>query len=155
MEQPSNSKVFNNSSTQTDYISNKGKGLNPIDQTKHVELFDAYNDLPTPSYRENLNKVFNEEFLAEISQGPIPYKNNTKNNYIFVTVDRLSRLPHAETFHNCDTETTIEYLGNYCKLHGIPRSIRCDQAQAFKAKDFEIYCKNRNIKLILAPAGYH
>ena len=42
-----------------------------------------------------------------------------------------------------------------CKVHGIPRSIRCDQAQAFKAKELDIFCKNKNIKLILAPAGDH
>ena len=285
MEQPSNSKTFTSSSTQTEINSNKGKGLDPLDQSKHENLFDAYNDLPTPLYRENFNKVFNEEFLAEASQrelkpiidlvktqnwddlkkvnplyfrirrdlsvtetncllydnrlvipqklkqlvidtihhkhpgqvgmlalakliwwphihseivakakacrhcidegknlkpiisknqlgdlpkpnepneeiqmdfaGPIPYKNSTQNNYILVTVDRLSRFPHAETFHNCDTETAIDYLEKYCKLHGIPRSIRCDQAQAFKAKEFDIFCKNKNIKLILAPAGDH
>ena len=40
-------------------------------------------------------------------------------------------------------------------MHGIPRSIRCDQAQAFKAKEFDIFCKNKNIKLILVPAGDH
>ena len=65
------------------------------------------------------------------------------------------RFPHAETFNNCDTNTAIEYLESYCRLHGIPRSIRCDQAQAFKAKEFELFCKNRKIKLILAPAGDH
>ena len=87
--------------------------------------------------------------------GPIPYKNSSHNNYILVTVDRLSRCPHAEIFHNCDTDTAIDYIERYCKLHAIPRSIRCDQAQAFKAKEFEIFCKNKNIKLILAPAGDH
>ena len=40
-------------------------------------------------------------------------------------------------------------------MHGIPRSLRCDQARAFKAREFEIFCKNKNIKLILAPAGDH
>ena len=87
--------------------------------------------------------------------GPIPYKNSIQNNYILVTVDRLSRFPHAETFHNCDTETTIEYIQKYCRLHGIPRLIRWDQAPACKAKKFEIFCKNRNINLILVPAGDH
>ena len=96
----------------------------------------------------------NEEIQMDFA-GPIPFKNNTQNNYILVTVDRLSRFPHAETFNNCDTNTAIEYLESYCRLHGIPRSIRCDQAQAFKAKEFELFCKNRNIKLILAPAGDH
>ena len=61
----------------------------------------------------------------------------------------------AEIFHNCDADTAIDYLERYCKVHGIPRSIRCDQAQAFKAKEFEIFCKNKNIKLVLAPAGDH
>ena len=87
--------------------------------------------------------------------GPIPYKNSTQNRYILVTVDRLSRYPHAETFTNCDTNTGIENLESYSKLHGIPRSIRCDQAQAFKAKEFDIFYKNKNINLILAPAGDH
>ena len=57
--------------------------------------------------------------------------------------------------HSIITNTAIEYLESYCRLHGIPRSIRCDQAQAFKAKEFELFCKNRNIKLILATAGDH
>ena len=66
--------------------------------------------------------------------GPVPYKKRNQNHYILVTVDRLSRFPHAKTFNNCDTNTAIEYLEGYCKLHGIPRSIRCDQAQAFREK---------------------
>ena len=285
METTNSPKTFTTSSTQTEQTSNKGRGLEPLDPTKHEELFSAHNDLPTPEYRSNLTKVFNEEFIAEASQkelkiimdyvttrnwedlkkvnpiyykirrdlsvtptncllydnkivipnrlkqlvldtihhkhpgqagmlalakmiwwphihseivskakscrqcidkgknlkaiepysqlgklnslrepneeiqmdfaGPIPFKNNIQNNYILVTVDRLSRYPHAETFHNCDTDTAIDYLERYCKIHGIPRSIRCDQAQAFKAKEFEIFCKNKNIKLILAPAGDH
>ena len=54
--------------------------------------------------------------------GPIPFKNNTQNNYILITVDRLSRFHHLEKFNNCDTITAIEYLESYCRLHGIPRS---------------------------------
>ena len=87
--------------------------------------------------------------------GPIPFNKNKQNNNILVTVDRPSRYLHAKTFHNFDTDTAIDYLERYCKQHGIPRSIRCDQAQGFKAKEFEIICKNKNIKLILAPAGDH
>ena len=43
----------------------------------------------------------------------------------------------------------------HCRLHGIPRSISCDQAQVFTAKKIELVCENKNIKLILAPAGEH
>ena len=96
----------------------------------------------------------NKEIQTDFA-GPIPFKNNTLKIYILVTVDRLSRFPHSETYNHCDTNTAIEYLESYCKLHGLPRSIRCDQAQTFKVKKIEIFCKNKKIKLILALAGDH
>ena len=84
-----------------------------------------------------------------------PITNNNKDTYRLVTIDRYSRYPHAETYNNCDTDTAISYLKEYIKFHGIPRSVRCGQAQAFKAKNFEIFCKDNNIRLILAPTGDH
>ena len=84
-----------------------------------------------------------------------PITNNNKDTYILVTIDRYSRYPHAETYNNCDTDTAISYLKEYIKFHGIPWSVRCDQAQAFNAKNFEIFCKENNIRLILAPTGDH
>ena len=57
--------------------------------------------------------------------GPIQEK--SKDSYILVSVDRFSKYPHAEAYHNCDTETAIDYLKNYMIFHGIPRTLRCDQ----------------------------
>ena len=114
-----------------------GKNLKSIiPKNKHTHL----NDLQEP----------NEEVQIDFT-GPIQDKN--KDTYILVSVDRFSRYPHAKAYHNCDTETAIEFLKSYMTFHGIPRSLRCDQAQAFKSKNFEIFCKDNNIKLILAPAG--
>ena len=84
-----------------------------------------------------------------------PITKNNRDTYILVTIDRYSRYPHAETYNNCDTDTAINYLKEYIKFHGIPGSVRCDQAQAFKAKNFEMFCKDNNIRLILAPTGDH
>ena len=39
--------------------------------------------------------------------------------------------------------------------HGVPRNIRCDQAQGFRAKIFLLYCKNNHIKLKFAPVDDH
>ena len=64
----SSPKIMINSSTKTDHTSNKGKGIYLIDETKRDDIFPCYNDTPTPLYRENLNKVFNEEFIAEASR---------------------------------------------------------------------------------------
>ena len=60
-------KLLINSSKQTDYISNKVKGLDVVDESKHEDLFPSHSDTPTPLYRENFNKVFNEEFIEEAS----------------------------------------------------------------------------------------
>ena len=96
----------------------------------------------------------NEEVQLEFAR-PIPFREHKQNYDILVSVDRLTRFPHAQFLKDCDTETALNYLSEYCQFHGIPRSIRCDEAQAFKARDFEIFFKNKNIKLILAPAGDH
>ena len=116
-----------------------GKNLKPIlPRNKYAKL---------PTQAEP-----NEEIQMDFA-GPIT--NNNRDTYILVTVDRYSRYPHAEIYNNCDTNTAINYLKDYIKFHGIPRSLRCDQAQAFKAKNSEIFCKDNNIRLILAPAGDH
>ena len=96
----------------------------------------------------------NEKLQMDFA-GPIPFRNYTDNYYILVLVDRYSRFPTAQVYKNCDASTAIEFLEEYCKFHGIPRSLRCDQAQAFKSRDFNVHCKDNNIKLILAPAGDH
>ena len=95
----------------------------------------------------------NEEVQLDFA-GPIIDEKH-RESYILASVDRYSRYPHAKVYHNCDAETAIEYLNQYIKFHGVPRNIRCDQAQAFKSRQFEINCKNNNIKLILAPVGDH
>ena len=52
-------------STQTDPKSNKGKGLNALKEDKHAELFTAIDQTPTTEYRQNLMRVFKNEFTAE------------------------------------------------------------------------------------------
>ena len=89
--------------------------------------------------------------LQLVFTGPITDKN--KDKYILVSIDRYTRYPHAKAYHNCDTEMAKNYLKSYIKFHGIARTVRCDQAQAFKSRNFEIFCNDNNIKLILAPVG--
>ena len=94
----------------------------------------------------------NEEVQIDFT-GPI--QEISKDSYILVSVKRFSRYPHAKAYHNCDTETAIEHLKSYMTFHGIPRTLRCDQAEAFQSKNFEIFFKDNNIELLLAPAGDH
>ena len=91
----------------------------------------------------------NQEIQLDFA-GPMPNESNNET-YILVAIDRFSRYPSAVVHPNCDASTAIDFLQKYCEFHGIPRSIRCDQAQAFKSKSFDVYCKNKNIKLIFSP----
>ena len=59
MDQPTPNNL-NSVATQTEPTSIKGKGLDPLDLTRHEALFATYDGTPTPLYRENLNLVFNE-----------------------------------------------------------------------------------------------
>ena len=69
MEQsPIPTSSFCSIATQTDISSNNGRGLSVLDPDKHQNLFEAHDDTPTPEYRENFNRVFNEEFLAQDSK---------------------------------------------------------------------------------------
>ena len=119
----------------------KGKNLKPLIPKQSLGML--------PKLKEP-----NEEVQIDFA-GPIPFRGHKHNYYTLISVNRLTRYPHAQVFKGCDTQTALNYLEEYCRFHGIPRSLRCDQAQAFKAREFEIFCKNKNIRLILAPAGDH
>ena len=97
----------------------------------------------------------NEELQLDFAGQIVDTKNTNNEHHILAVVDRFSRYPSAVVHTNCDTQTAIEFLSQYCKFHGIPRSIRCDQAQAFKSRAFEFFCKEKNIKHIFSPTHDH
>ena len=122
-----------------------------LDQGKNLKPITTKSELGTlPKLSEP-----NEELQIDFAGPIVDTKNNNNEHYILAAVDRFSRYPSALVHTNCDTQTAIEFLNQYCKFHGIPRSIRCDQAQAFKSRAFEIYCKEKNIKLIFYPTHDH
>ena len=118
----------------------KGKNLRVISGRKHFTSLDA---VVEP----------NEEIQLDFAE-PLPDENN-KDVYILVGVDRFSRFPSAKIVANNKADTIIKFMQTHFVNHGVPRNIRCDQAQGFRAKKFMIYCKSKNIKLIFAPVDDH
>ena len=45
---------------------------------------------------------------------------NNKDTYTLFSKDRYSRYPHSKAYHNCDTETALNYLVRY--LYKISRN---------------------------------
>ena len=95
----------------------------------------------------------NEEIQLGFA-GPLPDEND-KEVYILVGVDRFSRFPYSKVVSNNKADTIIRFMQNHIVNQGVPRAIRCDQAQGFRAKKFLIYCKTHNIKLIFTPVDDH
>ena len=118
----------------------KGKNLKTISGKKHYTTLDA---VVEP----------NEEIQLDFT-GPLPDEND-KEVYILVGVDRFSRFPYAKIVSNNRADTIIRFMQNHIVNLGVPRKMRFDQAQGFRAKKFLIFCKTDSIKLIFAPVDDH
>ena len=72
--------------------------------------------------------VPNQEIQIDFA-GPI---NNEKDHeiYILICIDRFSKYPSAEIFDNANASNVIKFLDNYKHIHGVPRSLRIDQARS-------------------------
>ena len=118
----------------------KGKNLIIISGKKHYTTLDA---VVEP------NEEIELDFAVHLPD------ENDEEIYILVGVDRFSRFPYAKVVSNNRADTIIRFMQNHIVNHGVPRNIRCDQEQDFRAKKFLIYCKTNHIKLIFTPVDDH
>ena len=70
--------------------------------------------------------------------GPI---NNEKDHevYILTCIDRFSKYPSAEIFDNANASNVIKFLDTYIHIHGVPRSLRIDQACCLIGNQVKIF----------------
>ena len=122
-----------------------------LDQGKNLKSLTPKSNLVQLSKLSEPNEEQQIDFAGRISDA----QNSNNEHYILAAVDRFLRYRSAIVHTNCDTQTAIDFLNQYCSFQDIPRRIRCDQAQTFKSRAFEIYCKNKNMKLILSPTHDH
>ena len=95
----------------------------------------------------------NEEDQLDFA-GPLPNELN-KGAYILVAVDKWSKFPSAKVVSNTTADVALKFMQRYISNNGVPRRLRCNQAQTFRAKTFQLFCKSNNIKLLFAPVDDH
>ena len=97
--------------------------------------------------------VPNQEIQIDFA-GPI---NNEKEHeiYILTCIDGFSKYPSAELVHNANASNVKKFLDNYIQIHGVPRSLRIDQARCLVGNQVKNFCMKNNITLIPAPANEH
>ena len=95
----------------------------------------------------------NEEIKIDF-EGPILNK-KYKRIYLLTCIDRYSNYTTAEILEKANGTNVDKFLREYAYNHGIPRTIRLDQATCLVGKQVTIYCKENNINILDAPVGDH
>ena len=78
-----------------------------------------------------------------------------KDIYFLACIDRYSKYPTARIFEKANGAIVVKFLRNYAYTHGIPRTIRLDQAACVVGKQVTNYCNENNIDILDAPVGDH
>ena len=95
----------------------------------------------------------NEEIQIEFG-GPI-LKEKDKEIYFLTCIDRYSKHPTVEIFEKANGTSVVKFLPEYAYNHGIPRTIRSDQATCLVGKPVTSYYNENNIDILDAPVGDH
>ena len=93
----------------------------------------------------------NEEIQINFG-GPIINDQN-KDIYFLTCIDRYSKYPTVRIFEKANGANVVKFLRDYAYTHGIPRTIRLDQATCLVGKHVTNYCNENNINIIDAPVG--
>ena len=97
--------------------------------------------------------VPNQEIQIDFA-GP---ENKEKDHEIYIStcIDRFSQYQLTEIFDNANSSNVIKFLDNYIRIHGVPRSLRIDQAHCHIENQVKNFCTKNIFSLIPAPANDH
>ena len=85
----------------------------------------------------------NDEIQLDFG-GPILNEKGIEQ-YFITSIDRYSKYSTAEIVNNASGSNVIKFLNQYIYQHGVPRTIRLDQARCFTGKKFRYFV----LKIIL------
>ena len=76
--------------------------------------------------------------------------------FSFLTcIDRYSKYSTADIFEKINGAIVVKFLRQYAYKHGIPRTIRLEQATCLVGQQVTNYCNENNFNILDAPVGDH
>ena len=87
-------------------------------------------------------------------EGPI-FDEKNKEVYFLAAIDRFPKYPTAYMYEKANGPNVLKFLDMYIATHGIPRSIRLDQAKCLIGHQVKTFCNKNNIEIIEAPVNDH
>ena len=100
-----------------------------------------------------LCKVPNEE--VQIDFGGTIYKEKNQEIYFLAYIEGFAKFPTAEVIDRANADNILKFLQENFLLHGIPRSIRLDQARCQTGQQIKAFCYQNNIQIFEAPIHNH
>ena len=70
-------------------------------------------------------------------------------------MDRFSKWPTVKICKSAETKEVINFLSSNFNLYGIPEKIKSDKGGAFVSKEYQEFCKNRNIEIEYCTPRIH
>ena len=132
----------------------------------HREIFSKTSDcVPCTDLGKNLKPIIpkskwhphkacqepKEEIQIDFG-GPI-INDQDKDIYFLTCIDCYSKYPKVRTFEKANGANVVKILRDYAYTHGIPRTIRLDQATCLDGKQVTNYCNEININIIDARSA--
>ena len=74
---------------------------------------------------------------------------------ILIAIDRFSKWPTAKNCKTSERKEVINFLSSNFNLYGIPEKIKSDKGGAFISKEYQQFCKNRNIEIEYCTPRMH
>ena len=84
--------------------------------------------------------------------GKLSGKNDSKE-YVIVLIDAFTKFVYLHHTRKIDSLSTVKALKSAIFLFGSPSRIIADQGRCFTGKEFQDFCKDRQIKLHLIATG--
>ena len=95
----------------------------------------------------------NQEIQIDFG-GPI-FDEKGNEVYFLGAIDHFSKYPTAYIYDKAIGPNVLKFLDMYIEIHGIPRSIRLDQARCLVGNQVKTFCNKNNIDIIEAPVNDH
>ena len=95
----------------------------------------------------------NQEIQIDFA-GPI-FDEKGNEIYFLAAIDRFSKYPTACIYYKSNGPNVLKFLDMYIENHGIPRTIRLDQAKCLVGNQVKTFCNKNNFDIIEAPLKDH
>ena len=69
-----------------------------------------------------------------------------KDANILVAIDMWSKLPMAKVVSNTTADVALKFIQRYISNNGVPRKLRCEHGQTFRAKKFHFFLQIKTHK---------